>query len=213
MKACTKCGVVKALDAFNRRSGTRDGHRPDCRACQSTANAERYRNDPGRFKAAAEAYAKDHPEKVRASKAARYVAHRSERLAQIKAFYEVRPDRKQEKYAYRARYAKAHPEKEKAWSRTYRRRYPERNAEKTARREAAKLRATPAWANLELVAAFYVMAEAFTKSTGVPHHVDHREPLKGKHVCGLHNEFNLQVLPAKVNVSKGNRPSDVVGVR
>jgi hypothetical protein len=32
-------------------------------------------------------------------------------------------------------------------------------------------------------------------------------------VCGLHNEFNLQVLPAKVNIAKGNRPSNVAGIR
>ena len=207
------CGVVKALGEFIRRSTTRVGYRTDCRSCQSAANAERYRSDPERFKADARDYALANSEKVRASKAAGYAANRGERLAQVKAFYEARPDRRQEKNAYRARYAKTHPGREHAWARGYRRRYPERNAAKTAKRNAAKLRATPAWANLDLVAAYYVIAEAFTRGSGVPHHVDHIEPLRGKHVCGLHNEFNLQVLPAKVNLSKGNRPSDVAGLR
>ena len=99
------------------------------------------------------------------------------------------------------------------WSTNCRLRAPEKHAARTALRAARKKRATPAWANLELVGAYYTMAAWLTQETGVPHHVDRIEPLRGKHVCGLHNEFNLQVLPARVNIAKSNRPSDVVGLR
>jgi len=43
------------------------------------------------------------------------------------------------------------------------------------------------------------------KIFGVPFDVDHVVPLVSDIVCGLHNEFNLRVIPASTNRSKGNR--------
>lgn len=73
-------------------------------------------------------------------------------------------------------------------------------------RRAAKLKATPSWANEERIKYFYTLAKFFTDLSGgyVKHHVDHIVPLRGKNVCGLHVENNLQVLMTQDNLKKRN---------
>lgn len=74
-----------------------------------------------------------------------------------------------------------------------------------AKRNAAKLGATPPWANQEAIKQFYVEARRLTAETGIPHEVDHIVPLQHPLVCGLHVETNLQVLTAEANNTKNNR--------
>lgn len=62
----------------------------------------------------------------------------------------------------------------------------------------------PVWANIEAMRAIYKEAARITKETGISHHVDHIIPLKGKTVCGLHVETNLQILSAVLNRKKRN---------
>ena len=63
----------------------------------------------------------------------------------------------------------------------------------------------PAWADLNAIKAIYKKASELSKSNGIKWHVDHEIPLKHPLVCGLHNEFNLRVIPARENQSKGNK--------
>ena len=76
---------------------------------------------------------------------------------------------------------------------------------KTARRRATRLNATPAWANSFFIREAYHLAKLRTQATGFKWEVDHIYPLQSKVVCGLHVENNLQVIPATLNRSKGNK--------
>lgn len=90
-----------------------------------------------------------------------------------------------------------------------RKRYARDNAgyinAKTARRRAGKLQATPKWANHFLINEIYHLAKLRSQMTNIKWEVDHIIPLNSDKVCGLHVEYNLQVIPAKLNQSKGNK--------
>ena len=87
----------------------------------------------------------------------------------------------------------------KAWSEAN----PDKVNAFSAKRRAAKLNRTPAWANQKAIADFYLDAQVRTLD-GVEHHVDHIIPLQGKLVSGLHCEANLQVITAQENLAKSN---------
>ena len=86
--------------------------------------------------------------------------------------------------------------KKKAFDNHYR--WAERNRATVnaaaARYRAAKLNATPPWADHDAIASIYATASALSETTGIEYHVDHIIPLQGETVCGLHVETNLQIL-------------------
>lgn len=80
-----------------------------------------------------------------------------------------------------------------------------------SKRRAVKLNATPEWLDQEQhqeIKDFYWLAKDLTAVSGESYHVDHIVPLQGDNVCGLHVPWNLQILPADINLSKGNRYAD-----
>ena len=84
----------------------------------------------------------------------------------------------------------------------------DKNCAKAARYRAGKLKATPPWLteeDMHSIQVEYSLALWTSEVMGQEYHVDHIVPLKGKLVCGLHVPWNLQVIPALENQSKGNR--------
>lgn len=97
----------------------------------------------------------------------------------------------------RARYARD-PEHAHSFVRKWRKRNPSRINEYSAKRLAQELKATPEWADKQLIKDIYMES----KYQGL--HVDHMVPLRGKNVCGLHVEHNLQLLTLVENSKKNN---------
>ena len=75
-------------------------------------------------------------------------------------------------------------------------------------RRALELKATPSWLTNEQKSqldSIYWLARLQQELTDEQYHVDHIVPLRGKTVCGLHVPWNLQVMSAKENMTKGNK--------
>jgi 5-methylcytosine-specific restriction endonuclease McrA len=83
-----------------------------------------------------------------------------------------------------------------------------RATKKVRDRQIAKMLAQPKWLSAiqqAQIQEFYEIAEASKMQTGIPHHVDHILALNGKGFRGLHVPWNLQVLTASMNDSKGTK--------
>ncbi len=76
---------------------------------------------------------------------------------------------------------------------------PARHREAQRKRDMHIRQATPAFGDPAEIRNAYIEAEYFQME------VDHIVPIKSKLVCGLHVEFNLQLLTSSANARKGNR--------
>lgn len=193
-KTCTKCKEEKPLDEFyeDRRKDGR--HSPQCKEC-TKARGKKYRQD--------------NFEIVKAFKK-KYSRENSVEIAEkSKQWREDNPDRVKAQYRYNSekskKWSQNNPDKISKRNKRYRQNNPGKTNAHTAKRRAAKLKRTPPWADMKAIEAVYEEARALQESTGTPYHVDHIYPLQGETVSGLHVDYNLRAVPAKVNMSKGNR--------
>lgn len=158
----------------------------------------------------------------------RYLEHRDKCLAQMVVYAEAN---REKILAYGAAWRKANPDnhkiryasnrdvecrRAKEWSKSNAERVtanrkarylrtPEKILAANRDRQIRKLNAIPAWANKFFIEEAYHLAKLREKVCGGKWHVDHIVPLKSKLVCGLHVEYNLQVIPGVDNIKKGNR--------
>lgn len=152
--------------------------KPDarCKACKAELSAEWRKANPGKMEAKAAEW---------------YLQNKSRRLEANAKWREANPER--------------HQVASKRAMDKWRAANPDVLAANAGKYRAAKLKATPAWRDDAKIAEFYTAANFLGMVTGDWYHVDHIVPLNSKTVCGLHNEFNLQVLPGVENMRKGNR--------
>jgi len=128
------------------------------------------------------------------AKSAKYRARHGDKvLARKRLKYDLDPKKYHE--AVR-RWEKNHPEQHRAI----------RNAI-SARYRAASLQATPPWLTADdhgMMLCLYDNAVSLSEAAGIKFDVDHIVPLNGETVCGLHVPWNLRVIAASKNRSKGN---------
>lgn len=190
-KHCSRCDRRKTYSDFPPLKRSSDGLDTFCRSCrQETNQTYRAKNiakirmqealfrEQNREKLAAESrdWARRNPEKVKAN------CHK---------YASLNADRRRE---YNAAWQRANADVLRPYYN-----------EKSKRRFAARLRASPQWADKKAILAIYERCQRVSIETGELHHVDHVVPLISALVCGLHVEYNLQILPADENLSKSNK--------
>ena len=109
--------------------------------------------------------------------------------------------------SYNEQYREHNPDIVKAANKSWREANRSHKTALEGKRRAAKLNATPKWLtkeHYEQIKLLYAHAKECEMLTGDKYHVDHIVPLQGENVSGLHVPWNLQVLPADINIKKSN---------
>lgn len=113
-----------------------------------------------------------------------------------------------EKIQARSReYGRINAETVNAKKRAYQKKNLHLFAKSKAKRKAAALQRTPVWLTADdhwMIEQAYELAALRTRLFGFVWHVDHKIPLQGRNVSGLHTPLNLQVIPATDNRRKSN---------
>ena len=187
MKTCSTCGETKALAEFNKDKQKKDGHHSICRACQKEYHAK---------------WRKGNKDYERERKAKWYEGNKEYRKEKDAKYYQ---DNKEHKKEYNAKWYQDNKEHRQEYDAKWKRENKGLMNAHSAKRRAAKLQATPAWADLTKIKALYVAAAVESKRWAIHLHVDHIVPLQNGLVCGLHVPDNLQIITAKENLSKNNK--------
>lgn len=196
-----------------------------------TKRAERreyYLRNRERFLETRRKYKLEHPDRVKSANKAWHKKNRSERLERFKLYHQ---DNRSKRLAYMSDWNRANKEyvkqyrdekndeirlKKSAWYKNNRakeirrmadwaRKHSRHRADYVKMRKQMARRAVPMWADHTQIAKIYASAARLSDETGIPHHVDHILPLRGRTVSGLHVQNNLRVIPAIENLTKKNR--------
>jgi hypothetical protein len=223
MCICKRCNVDKPLDEFQ-MDKRRNKHYGTCRKCRVKAQNDRRLANIDESRKKTREYLREwrakNPEKQAAINKKYDEKNRDKRSAYAKQYRKDNPEKVK---ALFESWAKANPEKIKGYMKKASKAWHERNPDyqsnfykahkeryvaARARRRAAQESATPSWLTAidkAMIQEMYDVSEARYIQTGIKHHVDHIVPINGKGVAGMHVPWNLQVITAHENLSKGWR--------
>lgn len=197
---CARCKETKPVSDFMKDTSKRAGRSCYCKKCGVACKSEKYYADAAevaRISAKNKEYRALNFEKISEQRRAAYAAGGAT-LAAAKS-------------AYNKQYRANNIAKLSAYQRAYYKSYYLKNRaevieKNNSRRRAAMHNATCRSEFDELVIKeAYALRDMRNDYTNVAWHVDHIEPLNGLDVCGLHNAFNLAVIPALSNLKKGRK--------
>lgn len=175
-KTCATCKFAKPLTEFPPHRVGVLGRLSQCRACKAAKQRARYAEHGVAIK------------QVRQQQRDARVAENG--VCHNRNYYQA--------------YYQANSERLRAASREYKRANPGKVARHGAERRKYIRQATPRWADIQAIELIYEQMNLRRKQ-GEDVQVDHIIPIRGKHVCGLHVENNLQIIPRLDNVRKSNR--------
>lgn len=200
-KKCAKCKSILPLGSFNKNKSKPDGLGTECRSCVNAHSKKYHSENLEAHKVRTKAYRDADPvRKYEMDK--RWRQANQKRINEYnKAARAANPERNR---AYQKKNWYKYYEKNLERKRVYRKATPELQLVYVRSRQTRQKKAMPRWADIEAIKVIYAESARLTKETGIKHHVDHYFPLKSDVVCGLHNEFNLRIIPAVENLSKGN---------
>ena len=187
MKTCNNCKKIKTLSEFNKDKSKRDGLQTFCRECKQTKD-------------------KTYAEKNREAARKRAKDWRKNNLQKAKeSCKKWRNENPEKMAAYKKKWSKENKARKNKLASEWKKKNSHKVLANTRSRQALKLNATPAWADKVAIDYIYYAAKVIERVYGTKWHVDHIIPLKGKNVCGLHVQNNLQLLAPLDNLKKSNK--------
>ena len=144
---------------------------------------------------------KANPEYFKSYNSAYYLANKEELNRKGKIWRLSNIDKER---AANKNWREANKERKKESGRNWQKNNPDKVNAAQMRHYSAKLQAIPKWANHEAIDCYYEFASLKSSITGEKWEVDHIVPLQSKIVCGLHTDWNLQVITKKENIAKRN---------